>query len=66
MKTETKETLHFLRMATKAKNGRTGVLYVHNWATGYQELIFDDHESAKRFEAKLNTPEYLERLKLPA
>lgn len=61
-----KETLVFKRMATKAKDSYKGFLYIHSWNTGYQELIFESKESANRFKEKLNTPEYIESLKLPA
>lgn len=60
------ETLIFKRMATKAKDGNKGVIYLHSWSTGYQELIFESHEAANKAKAKLNTPEYLEYLKTPA
>ena len=60
------ETLHFKRMATKSKDGKDGVIYVHCFNNGYQELIFDNHEAAQRTKEKLNTPEYIEHLKQPA
>ena len=66
MNTQNKETLTFQRMATKQKDGKNGVLYVHAWNTGFQQLVFDDHEAAKRFEDKLNTPEHIEHLRQPA
>lgn len=61
-----KETLVFKRMATKAKDDKNGVLYIHYFENGYQELIFDSHEAAKKFKDFLNTPEYFEYLKRPA
>lgn len=61
-----KETLVFKRVATKAKDGNNGFIYIHTCGTGYQELIFESHESANRMKAKLNTPEYIESLKLLA
>lgn len=61
-----KETLVFKRMATKAKDGISGYLYTHSWGTGFQELIFSSPESARRFQHKLGTPEYIASLKRPA
>lgn len=61
-----KETLTFKRVATKAKDGANGFLYIHSWGTGYQELIFESKGSAESAARKLNTPEYVNSLKLPA
>lgn len=40
------ETLNFVRVATKAKDNADGFLYIHNWPTGWQELIFHTKEEA--------------------
>ncbi len=60
------ETLNFQRVAIKAKDGANGFIYIHSWETGHQALIFETKESAERFKSKLNTPEYIASLKLPA
>lgn len=54
-----KETLIFKRMAIAAKDGKTGVIYIHSWGTGFQELIFDSHSAAIRYRGLLNNPEKL-------
>lgn len=46
--------LSYLRVAHKQKDGADGVLYMHQWATGYQELVFVNEEAAKKFEDRLN------------
>lgn len=61
-----KETLVFKRMATKTKDNKDGVLYIHSWGTGFQELIFDNHEAASRAKALLNTDKWAQDLKKPA
>ena len=43
------ETLTYSRVAHKAKDGTDGLLFVHTWATGFQELIFQSYDSAKRW-----------------
>ena len=45
----TTETLTFVRNATMKQNRALGVIYLHTWATGKQELLFDDHDAAARF-----------------
>jgi hypothetical protein len=42
-------TLAFMRPATKKKDGHDGVLYMHNFVTGFQELVFDNHEAARKY-----------------
>jgi len=39
----------FIRLATKSKDGMNGFLYRQSWSSGYQDLIFESHEQAKRF-----------------
>lgn len=46
------ETLSYIRVAIEKKDGRNGVLYLHHFVTGFQELIFDTHEHAKKFFTK--------------
>jgi hypothetical protein len=41
----------FLRQATKHKDGHDGVLYLHNWGTGWQELVFPNVEEALKWYA---------------
>ncbi len=33
---------------------KKGFIYMHSWATGFQELVFDSHEEAKQYELALN------------
>lgn len=47
-------TLTYLRKAVKAKDGDDGLLYRHEWPTGFQELIFSSEEAAKRWLQGLN------------
>jgi len=53
------EKLTYHRMATKAKDGKSGPLYIHSWPTGFQELIFDNHEAATKVQSLFNNPEKL-------
>ena len=46
---ESMQTLHFVRVATKAKDSLDGLLYIHQWETGFQELIFNSKESAENW-----------------
>ena len=48
--------LYYKRKAVKQKDGCTGLLYVHVWQTGWQELIFPTHEHAEFF-ARVETRE---------
>ena len=43
------ETLNFVRVATKAKDDANGFIYIHQWETGFQELIFTSKESAEEW-----------------
>lgn len=59
MATECKGLLVFIRRADPARDtmahGRVTKnhqLYVHAWATGSQELLFDGHDAARRFAEK--------------
>lgn len=45
------ETLTFKRIAHKAKDGQGGVIYVHTWSTGFQELIFNTKEQAEKYKS---------------
>jgi len=36
------------------KADKAGVLYLHQWNTGYQLLLFPDHEYAKTYARKNN------------
>lgn len=36
------------------KAEKCGVLYLHQWETGYQMLLFPDHEYAKTYARKHN------------
>jgi hypothetical protein len=42
-------TLGYARVALKAKDGTDGLLYIHRWKTGNQELIFPSEDAADRF-----------------
>lgn len=42
-------TLCFIREATVKKDFQAGVLYLHSWASGHQELIFGTHDDAAKF-----------------
>jgi hypothetical protein len=50
----TNNRLHYVRKASRAKDGQDGVLYFHHFGTGSQELIFQDHGAAAKF-AKAET-----------
>ena len=41
------ETLNYVRVARESKDNHNGFLYVHNWPTGFQELIFSSKKSAE-------------------
>lgn len=44
-------SLRYLRVAYKAKDNADGLLYLHHFGTGNQELIFDDEAAADKFAA---------------
>ncbi len=45
-------TLTYRKRARKGVDHTTdGVVYVHHFGTGFQELVFTDHASAARFAA---------------
>ena len=48
------ETLSFARVATQAKDNADGFLYVHNWATGFQQLVFASKEAAETWISNTN------------
>jgi len=41
------QTLDFVREATKVEDGENGFLYVHDWGTGFQYLIFPSKADAE-------------------
>ncbi len=43
------ETLGYRCKATVTRHGAKGFVYVHRWATGYQELIFESHRQAAKW-----------------
>ena len=43
------EPLNYLRAATVKLDGADGFLYIHHWATGWQELVFQSHEAAAQY-----------------
>jgi hypothetical protein len=47
-------TLTKIRRATKHSDGAEGILYIHQWPTGFQELIFETEALAQQFLGKLN------------
>lgn len=50
-------TLTKLRVTHKERDGHEGFLYVHQWPTGFQEVIFANEKLAEQFLAHLNTNE---------
>jgi hypothetical protein len=44
-----KGTLQYVREAKKGKDGADGLLYIHHWKTGYQELIMVSEAHADAF-----------------
>jgi hypothetical protein len=46
--------LTYIRRATLGADGFSGLLYLHTWATGSQELVFDSTFAAEAFENGLN------------
>lgn len=46
---KSQDTLTYLRKATAVQDAGAGLLYLHHWATGYQELIFPDAAAAQRW-----------------
>lgn len=47
-------TLTYIRRATKSRDGHEGLLYVHQWPTGFQELVFENEALAAKFLQHLN------------
>lgn len=47
-------TIHLIRRAHKNTDGVEGLLYLHQWPTGFQELVFEREELARQFLDKLN------------
>ena len=53
--TEQRGTLTYTKRARKGIDHVTeGVVYVHHFGTGWQELVFSDHASAARFAQRLD------------
>jgi hypothetical protein len=42
-------SVSFLRIARVASDGCAGVLYRHGFRTGYQDLVFVNHDEAQKF-----------------
>lgn len=52
------QTLTYRGIARKGQNHiDDGVVYIHSWETGSQELVFDNHDKAQRW-AERNGCEY--------
>jgi hypothetical protein len=52
--TDKKQSLTFIKNG-KMNDGKTpGVIYVHHFGTGYQELVFPSHEMANKFFNTIN------------
>ena len=47
-------TLTKIRRAMKQQDGAEGILYIHQWPTGFQELVFATETLAQQFLDKLN------------
>lgn len=47
-------TLTKLRAAHKNLDGAEGFLYVHQWPTGFQQVIFENEKTAEAFLKMLN------------
>lgn len=47
-------TVTYLRHASAKRDGADGVLCLHKWPTGYQELIFASRKAAQDFEDREN------------
>lgn len=50
-------TLTKLRSAAKQRDGAEGTLFLHQWPTGFQEVIFATETLADQFLIKLNKGE---------
>lgn len=44
-----KGTLKYVRVATKGKDSCDGLLYIHQWPTGHQELVMVSEAHADKF-----------------
>jgi hypothetical protein len=53
-KVKVMETLNFSRIATEKEDGTSGFVFIHNWATGWQELIFSTAIDAAAWIKKVN------------
>ena len=52
MSDKTGSVLTYQRAARRAKDGHDGVLYLHHFGTGWQHLIFSNHDAARDFALK--------------
>jgi len=50
-------SLWFFKKVTGAKHGSSGLMYVHDWGTGWQHLIFKSHEEASEWIKGVNERE---------
>jgi hypothetical protein len=48
-------TLTKIRRASKHGDGAEGIVYVHQWPSGFQELIFENEKIAEEFLKTLNS-----------
>lgn len=55
-KGKTKHTLTFNRIASRRDSPTDGFVYVHDFGTGFQELVFSTHEQAADYLKGLNEP----------
>ena len=49
-------TLNTLESLNYVGQDRNGYVYLHHWATGWQQLVFPTHEDAARFLAARQLP----------
>lgn len=47
-------TLTKIRRATKQTDGAEGILYIHQWPNGFQEMIFETEALGQQFLTRLN------------
>jgi len=47
-------TLTKIRRAHKNNDGVEGIVYVHQWPSGFQEVVFESEKIAEDFRKKLN------------
>ena len=44
-----KEVLTYRKIARKSTEGVRGVVYLHHFITGFQELVFSSHQKAQQW-----------------